>query len=214
MTVKSYIGKKPCWLALLSQAVSDTFFKNSPKTGQTPVMKRIPASGGLLRSSPVQPGTPANGTLTPPAFKPPLPVIPAPDALSGTWLFSTGLAPLTESLFRLFAGPSGVSPSDAVTETDLASLAGLNPFQREPSCCFSQLQGLAVVRSPLPLILRSGLDPLLSLAPSGFCTLPVSVTVTSPCRSCPLLQFLAVLAGTSAVFSTVLRVSVPILRWL
>ena len=89
-------------------------------------------------------------------------------------------------------------------ETNLAI-----PFNSLPSCRFARLQGVAIIKSPLPSTLLPRLVPLLSLAPSGFCTLSVSVAVTSPFRSCPLLRYLAAPAGTSAVYPTAHRVPRP-----
>jgi hypothetical protein len=103
---------------------------------------------------------------------------PAPDALSGIRLSEPGLAPNSESLYRLFAGPSGLSPSFAGTGTNLAV-----PSLILPSCCFAQLQGFTVVRSPLLLAQPVS---LLSLAPSGSCTHTASVCCY---QHLPLLPF-------------------------
>ena len=96
---------------------------------------------------------------------------------------------MTESLFRIYAGPSGASPPYAGAEPNLAVL-----FSLGPPACYSQLQGFAVDRSPLS-----------ALASDSFPSCPWPLQGFSLClasvyrhRYLPLVS-LAVAGWTSAV---------------
>ena len=99
------------------------------------------------------------------------------------------------SLYRLCAGTTGISPPDVLAETDFARPwrtrdvqtdfgLGLLAVSTTSRRC---LHPESVATSTQPVSRRAALrlEPLMPLAPSGFCTGLASDTVTGTCRSCP-----------------------------